>query len=164
MRQSPMRLGLVAALLVAAPLAGAQAVTEHIVYLHENPLHALPEVINARVGETIQFTVENPEAPDKTPHNFLVCGDGKKPQESCDDRWGFTGMIQPGASAVVTVDVAKAGVFEYYCYIPGHKGGGMRGELVVTGDESSKGVPAPALGALLAALGVAALVGGRRRA
>ncbi|HVM45718.1 MAG TPA: cupredoxin domain-containing protein [Candidatus Thermoplasmatota archaeon] len=140
-----------------APAALAQApVNEHVVYLHENPLHILPEVINANVGDTLRITVHNPEAPGKTPHNFLVCGDGKKPQESCDDRWGFTGMIQPGESAVVTVDVKKAGVFEYYCYIAGHKGGGMVGELVVAGDES-RSVPGIAPLAALAALGLVAI-------
>lgn len=150
------------ALLLATPLASA-AEQQHTLYLHEKPLHILPEFINANVGDTLVFTIENPEAPDKGPHNFLVCGDGKKFTESCDDRWAFTGMIQPGESAQLTFEVKEAGLFEYYCYIPGHKGGGMTGELRVAGAEESKPVPTLAPIALLAVAALAAIAWRSRR-
>lgn len=149
-------------LALAAPAVSA-ATTHHVVYLHENPLHALPESINAHVGETLQITIENPAAEGKTPHNFLVCGDGTNPLEKCDDRWAFTGMIQPGENATATFEAKRAGTFDYYCFIPGHKSGGMSGTLVVQSEATQKStVP---LGPLaLAALAGAAAVLARRNA
>lgn len=149
------------ALLLLPPTALA-AEAEHIVYLHENPLHALPEVIHARVGDTLRITVENPESEGKTVHNFMVCGDGRDFSEACDDRWGFTGIIQPGANALVTIVAKKAGTFDYYCYIAGHKSGGMIGQLVVEGDAAKKGLPGAPFAAILLALGALAFVRRRR--
>jgi len=154
--KTPMRLVVLAALAIVA-IQPAVAAEEHEmpVYLHENPMHALPESINARVGDAIVFRVENPEAEGKGPHNFLVCGDGKKFTEACDEKWGFTGMIQPGERATVTVNITKAGTFEYYCYIPGHKGAGMSGDLIVQGASTEKSaIPFGPL-ALLALAGLA---------
>lgn len=149
------------ALVLVAPTALAQ--TEHIVYLHEDPLHALPEIIRADVGERLAITVENPAAEGKTPHNFLVCGDPKDPSEACSDRWGFTALIQPGEQALVTFVAKTAGTFEYYCYIAGHKAGGMRGELIVEGAANEKSaIPGAQLVAILAAFGAIALARRRR--
>ena len=135
---------------------------EHTVYLHEYSagLHIVPEQINAKVGDTLKLTVVNQGA---SPHNFLVCGDGEDFDEACSDRWGFTGMIEPNATAPVTVEVKEAGRFDYYCYVPGHKGAGMAGTLVVSGGAQEKSsVP---LGPIaLAALGAAALALRRIRA
>lgn len=156
-----LRIILALALLLLAPAALA-AETEHIVYLHENPLHALPEGINARVGDTLKITVENPEAEGKTVHNFMVCGDGMDFSEACEDRWGFTGIIQPGANALVTLVAKKAGTFDYYCYIAGHKSGGMIGQLVVQGDAEQSGIPGAPLATILVTLGALALIGRRR--
>lgn len=41
-----------------------------------------------------------------------------------------SGDIQPGATGMVTIN-AKAGDYEYYCNIPGHKAAGMVGVLHV---------------------------------
>ena len=147
--------------LVAAPAAIAQAEpTEHSVYLHEfsGGLHLVPEQINARVGDVLRFTVTNQGA---SPHNFLVCGDGTSPLEKCDERWGFTAMIPPNGTAVTTVNVTKAGTFDYYCYVPGHKSGGMSGTLVVEG-EKKQGVPALPVVLVLSAATASALWRARR--
>ena len=150
-----------AAALVLIPAAGA-AQQQHTVFLHEysGGFHIVPEQIHAKVGDIVALTIENDGT---SVHNFLVCGDGTSPLEKCDDRWGFTGMIEPNATARVTVTAKKAGTFDYYCYIPGHKGGGMKGQLVVQEASAAKNeVPAPAIGALAGLLVVAALIGRRR--
>lgn len=130
------------------------------VFLHDNPHHLVPERVNARVGDTLEFTVTNAGT---SPHNLIVCGDGANPASACDERWAFTPMLQPNGTAQMTVTLTEAGTFEYYCDIVGHKAGGMVGTLVVEGGEAgTKESPGFALGfALLAA--AAGAVALRRR-
>ena len=42
-----------------------------------------------------------------------------------------TPIIQPGASAKLTVKIAKAGRYKYLCTVPGHAAAGMKGTLTV---------------------------------
>lgn len=158
----PMRPAALVALATLWALPTVAAVdAEHTIYLHENPLHALPESINANVGDMLTLTIENPALEGKGPHNLLVCGDGKKFTEACDDKWGFTAMIQPGETAALVVEAKRAGTFEYYCYIPGHKGAGMVGTLIVDGgDAKAKGIPLGPIAFL--ALAAAGAMAGRR--
>jgi uncharacterized cupredoxin-like copper-binding protein len=44
--------------------------------------------------------------------------------------------IAPGKSATLKVDLSKAGTYEWYCPIDGHKGMGMKGQIVVAGGGS----------------------------
>ncbi|HWB23205.1 MAG TPA: cupredoxin domain-containing protein [Gaiellaceae bacterium] len=53
------------------------------------------------------------------PHDFSI--NGKK-----------TPVINPKASATLTVTFAKAGSYPYLCTVPGHAAGGMKGTLKVT--------------------------------
>lgn len=139
------------------PVAAAQT-QEHIMYLHEN-LHIAPPRIDAREGDTLSVQVLNVGS---SPHDVVFCGDAPNGGSTCDDRWAFTIQLPPGQSANITVPVKEAGTFEYYCSIPGHKQGGMKGELVVQGTGSGKSTPTPALLAVLAGLAVAALALRRR--
>lgn len=161
----PMRtlVPLALAAVALAPHAAAQGTYEHTIYLHENPLHALPETINANVGDTLKLAVENPSAEGKTPHNLVVCADAPSPSEQCTNVWARSVMIQPGASAPLSFVADQAGTFQYWCYIAGHKGGGMVGTLVVQGaDQDEKGTPALGPAGLALALAFAlALVRGR---
>lgn len=153
------------ALAALAPTTAIAAQTELTVYLHEDPLHVLPELIAADVGDTLTLTVENPETDGKTVHNLLVCGDRKDFDEACADRWAFTPMIQPGTSATITFEAKQAGTFEYYCYIAGHKSGGMVGELQVKGTaEEKRGLPFLGLPILALALAIAIALVRRRNA
>lgn len=158
MRTSPLILAL-ASILLLTPLALAQdAPLEQEIYLHEN-LHIVPERINAREGDTIAAHVINAGT---TPHDILFCGDGVNEQSTCRERWSFI-RLDPGQEANITVPVKKAGTFDYYCSIPGHKQGGMRGELIVQASGTEKkGLP---LGPLvpLAALALTATLLMRRR-
>lgn len=154
--------------LVAMPPTAAAIEREITLYLHEDPLHALPETINANVGDVLKLTVENPEAEGKTVHNLRVCGDPYQPNDispDCARSLGQTPNLQPGESAPLTVTLDEAGTFEYYCYIPGHKGGGMAGLLHVAGDEAAnKGIPFGPLALLALALALLALALRRRSA
>lgn len=147
------------ALLVLPTVAAIEQ--QHTIYLHEysGGLHVVPEQIHAKVGDVLRLTVVNQGA---SPHNFLVCGDGANPLEKCDDRWGFTGMLQANASAPVTATVKESGTFDYYCYIPGHKGAGMGGKLTVA-DEETKKTPSLAVAPLMGAAIAVLLLARRRR-
>jgi uncharacterized cupredoxin-like copper-binding protein len=48
-----------------------------------------------------------------------------------------TGTIAPGSSSKLTVDLSKAGTYELYCPIDGHRGMGMEATVVVGGGGSS---------------------------
>ena len=153
---------------VAAPAAAQETqgqTYEHTVYLHEysGGLHILPERINAKVGDTLVLTVLNQGA---SSHNLRVCGDTPpSPSSECQQSWGQTKFsIAPNESVLLTIeDIPKAGTFEYYCYIPGHKSGGMVGELIVQGDAEESGVPGFTIVTLALALGVAVALARRSR-
>lgn len=148
---------LLALCLLLALLPTAAAVEREVsVYLHEysGGLHLVPERLQARVGDVLRITVLNQGA---SPHNLLVCGDAPSPREACDERWGFTGLLDANESAPLTATLPRAGTFHYWCYVPGHKGAGMSGELVVVGEETHK-TPGLALAPIMAALLVAPLL------
>ena len=44
-----------------------------------------------------------------------------------------TGAIAPGRTATLTVTLAQAGRYQWYCPIDGHRGRGMRGAVIVAG-------------------------------
>jgi uncharacterized cupredoxin-like copper-binding protein len=49
-----------------------------------------------------------------------------------------TSDIQPGKSATLKADLSKAGTYEWYCPIDGHKAQGMKGAIKVAGGGSGK--------------------------
>ena len=51
-----------------------------------------------------------------------------------------TGEIQPGSSATLQIALTKAGTYEMYCPIDGHKQQGMKGNVTVGGGGSSGGM------------------------
>lgn len=145
-------------ILAPATLAQDAQPLEQTIYLHET-LHIVPERINAAEGDQISARVLNAGS---TPHDILFCGDGPNEQSTCRDRWSFV-RLEPGQEANITVPVKKAGTFEYFCSIPGHKQGGMRGELMVQGVATDeKGIPLGASLALLALVASASLALRRR--
>jgi plastocyanin len=52
---------------------------------------------------------------------------------------GRTATISPGSSATLTVHLSKAGSYELYCPIDGHKGMGMKADVTVGGSSGSGG-------------------------
>lgn len=154
-----------ATLALTTTLPPAQAAQVDVpVYLHEynGNLHMIPDVANANVGDTVRFTIINEGVDhDNSPHNFWVCGDGTDPGSECNDKWGFSGQIANNQTAVVTIVAKKAGTFDYYCAIPGHKQAGMSGILTVAGNGPATKTSGG--GALVGTLIALAAVAGIRR-
>jgi uncharacterized cupredoxin-like copper-binding protein len=133
--------------------------------LHETSfgLHLVPERIDARVGDTLVVEVVNQG---QSGHTLVFCGDAPGGSGSdCRDKWADSQLIPAGQSVNMTLKVPKAGTFEFFCRLPGHRQGGMNGELFVQeapgGGKKTPG-PAPLL-ALFAAAAAALLVAPRRR-
>lgn len=144
-----------------APTSGAQQgrTLEMEAYLHDNPLHLVPERFDAKVGDNLRVHVLNQGT---SPHDILFCGDERHGGSDCSDRWAFA-SLPPGGEANLTVNVKKAGTLEFFCSIPGHKQGGMRADLVVQGGATqTKGIPASGILAGVGSAGLAALLFRRR--
>jgi plastocyanin len=73
--------------------------------------------LTAKAGK-LTIVLDNPSS---LPHAVEVEGNGVEKE---------SGTIGKGETTKVTVDV-KAGKYEYYCPVDGHKAGGMTGELTV---------------------------------
>ena len=76
---------------------------------------------------TVKFTFTNNG---QLPHDFKLCSSNKGgTATSCTGK--VTPMITPGNKATLTVNLAKAGKYEYLCTVPGHAAAGMKGLLTV---------------------------------
>lgn len=133
--------------------------------LHEfggGSLHMTPPRIDARVGDTLQVEVINRGV--QFPHNLVFCGDAPDETRECSDVWARTETLAVNESQTITVQVTKAGTFEYYCDIGQHKVAGMRGELFVqeAPGGSKKETPFMSLPLALLAAAAALLVLRRR--
>jgi uncharacterized cupredoxin-like copper-binding protein len=84
----------------------------------------------AKVGSpgTVAFKVTNDG---QIAHALEIEGNGVEEK---------TETIQPGDSATLTVKLSKAGSYELYCPIDGHKDKGMKGEITVGGSAGSGGM------------------------
>lgn len=94
-----------------APVAGAPAV----------PVTAVdfgfrPKEIRVRAGQPVNLTVVNRGALE---HDLTL------------PTLGIHAVARPGARTSVGIAAAKAGTYEFYCSVPGHREAGMVGRLVV---------------------------------
>ena len=83
------------------------------------------------------FTVAKPGT-----YSFAVSNDGKIAHALVVDGQGSetkTGTIPPGSSTTLVVNLSKAGKYELYCPIDGHKGLGMKATVVVGGASAGGG-------------------------
>lgn len=63
-------------------------------------------------------------------HSFKICSNPEpRLVNSCVGRG--TAAISPGGSATLTVILARPGMYEYLCTVPGHAAQGMKGDLKV---------------------------------
>ncbi len=74
-------------------------------------------------------------------HNFKVCtlAVTSSSKNACVGK--STAMLKKGQSAVLTVNITKAGQYEYLCTVPGHASAGMKG-LVGVGVKVTATTPA----------------------
>lgn len=76
-----------------------------------------PNTLTVAAGDTVKVTFTNNGT---YPHNFTI------------DALNVKGKtISPGQSDTVTFAATKAGTYQYYCSVPGHKDKGMIGTLTV---------------------------------
>lgn len=142
------------ALAAATALPSAQAAAYDVeLLLHENPLHIAPDSMTYTQGDDLRILVKNYGT--NTGNHDLRIGDYN----------AKTTLLAPERGAYLNVTLDQAGEFEYYCTIPGHREGGMRGFLAVAaaetdGGKTSSKTPAPAIGLIVAA---ALLLGVMRR-
>jgi uncharacterized cupredoxin-like copper-binding protein len=95
-----------------------------------------PLRIEVKRGEQIRFVIRNIGQEE---HEFLLAtteenlkhGEAMKehPHMAHDDPNGV--RLAPAKSAEIVWKFTKAGTFEYSCLIPGHRDGGMIGQIVV---------------------------------
>jgi uncharacterized cupredoxin-like copper-binding protein len=95
-----------------------------------------PSRIEVKRGEQIRFVIRNTG---KEEHEFLLAtteenlkhGEAMKehPHMVHDDPNGV--RLAPEKSAEIVWKFTKGGTFEYSCLIPGHRDGGMIGQIVV---------------------------------
>ena len=76
------------------------------------------KTLEAPAGK-VTFTFTNPATYD---HDFAIKGNGVQTPA--------TKLVKNGASADLTVTL-KPGTYEFYCTVPGHEQGGMKGTLTV---------------------------------
>jgi uncharacterized cupredoxin-like copper-binding protein len=82
-------------------------------------LYFNPRKLAAAAG-TVTLVMDNPKTTGK-PHGIAVEGNGV-------DKDGPT--VDPGRTSKLTVAL-KPGKYTFYCPVPGHKAGGMKGTLTV---------------------------------
>ena len=95
-----------------------------------------PSQIEVKRGEQIRFVIRNAGQEE---HEFLLATTDenlkhaeemkKQPQMAHDDPNGV--RLAPAKSAEIVWKFTKAGTFEYSCLIPGHRDGGMIGQILV---------------------------------
>jgi plastocyanin len=84
------------------------------------------------VARDFEFLLDTSSA-DAGPITFVVTNEGSMPHDfaiTIDGERQKTSMIQPGASASLTVDL-QPGTYEYICTVPGHDILGMKGTFTV---------------------------------
>lgn len=115
---------------VLSPGASAASATVNV-FLHENPLHIAPDVLEYAQGTAVTFRVEN-VAGNAAQHDFLVEGYGVQ-----------TARLAAGQVAFLNVTLDRvstdASPFLYYCTVPGHSEGGQLGTLRVVGEGDGDG-------------------------
>jgi plastocyanin len=110
-------LGLVVALALAACGGGGGSSSVDVTLKVDNTFAYAPNTITAKVGQTVNITIDNSGALE---HTFLI-----------DELSVNSGPIAAGTKQTVTFTPSKAGTFTFYCNTPGHKEGGMTGTITV---------------------------------
>jgi uncharacterized cupredoxin-like copper-binding protein len=90
-----------------------------------------PSSANVDRGGTVSIKVKNEGT---TTHALEVEGPSGEVK---------TPTIAPGRSATLQANLSKAGTYEMYCPIDGHKGKGMKGEISVGGGGGGSGGAGP---------------------
>ena len=109
------------------PAAAAPAGGGKTIQVKETEYKLTPSSLTVSKPGTVTFDVTNAGTID---HALEVEGNGVEEK---------TSTISPGSSAKLTVDLSKAGAYEVYCPIDGHRAMGMEAKLVVGGASAGGG-------------------------
>ncbi len=104
----------------AAPTAASGGSTVNLTADPGGALKFNTTTLTAKSGK-VTVVMKNPSG-SGLPHGIAVEGNGV-------DKDGPT--VQPGGTSTDTVTL-KPGTYTFYCPVPGHKAGGMKGTLTVT--------------------------------
>jgi uncharacterized cupredoxin-like copper-binding protein len=105
----------------ASENTSAAGTPQQTIKISEKEFSLDPNKVSVAKPETVSFKVTNDG---QIAHALEIEGNGVEEE---------TETIQPGQTATLTVDLSKAGSYELYCPIDGHKGKGMEGDLTVGG-------------------------------
>jgi uncharacterized cupredoxin-like copper-binding protein len=97
------------------------------VQIKETEYKLAPAKVTIAAPGTVTFEAMNAG---KIEHALEIEGNGVKQK---------IGAIAPGSSAKLTVDLSKAGTYQLYCPIDGHRGLGMQATVVVGGSSAGGG-------------------------
>jgi uncharacterized cupredoxin-like copper-binding protein len=101
--------------------------SEQTVTISETEYALKPSSVDVAKTGTVTFEVKNDG---QIAHALEVEGNGVEQE---------TDTIQPGQSATLSVTLDKAGKYEVYCPIDGHKDKGMEGDITVGGSAGAGG-------------------------
>ena len=104
----------------AAPAAASGGTTVSLTADPSGALKFNTTTLTAKAGK-VTVVMRNPSG-SGLPHGIAVQGNGV-------DKDGAT--VQPGGTSTDTLTL-KPGTYTFYCPVPGHKAGGMKGTLTVT--------------------------------
>jgi uncharacterized cupredoxin-like copper-binding protein len=107
---------------------GNAAAPQQTVSISEKEFSLTPSTAKVAGPKTVAFKVTNNG---QIAHALEIEGNGVEEE---------TDTIQPGQSATLTVKLSKAGSYEMYCPIDGHKDKGMKGEITVGESAGSGGM------------------------
>lgn len=95
---------------------GSTAMVAKEFIVQSNGLNFTPNQLRVKVGDKLKVTYQN----NKGTHTFTI-----------DELKVKTKLLNAGQKETVEFVADKAGSFEYYCSVPGHKDAGMKGTLIV---------------------------------
>jgi uncharacterized cupredoxin-like copper-binding protein len=111
----------------AKPAAAPSSGSGQTIQVKETEYKLTPSSFTVAKPGTVTFEATNAG---QTDHALEVEGNGVEEE---------TSTISPGSSAKLTVDLSKAGTYEVYCPIDGHRSMGMEAKLVVGGGGAGGG-------------------------
>jgi uncharacterized cupredoxin-like copper-binding protein len=98
------------------------------IQISEKEYSLTPSTVTVSEAGTYAFKATNDG---QTGHALEIEGNGIEAK---------TGEIQPGSSATLQITLSKAGSYEMYCPIDGHKQEGMKGDVMVGSAGGSGGM------------------------
>jgi uncharacterized cupredoxin-like copper-binding protein len=105
--------------------SGNASAPQQTVTVSEKEFSLTPSAVNVGQPETVAFQVTNGG---QIAHKLEIEGNGVEQE---------TETIEPGQTATLTVQLSKAGSYEMYCPIDGHRDKGMEGSIRVAGSSGA---------------------------